>query len=152
MTNNGELALKIKAAAEKASGGEWVRESGEGWEAICSDDDQVNGGFIICSFQGNDDESNRKFVQGASPANILALLAERDADKKRIAELEREKEAMTAAALAMRDDMRDARSLLEARTVSVPTFEEYQPDIARELQGAFRIACTDAGIKLEVGE
>lgn len=88
MTNNDELALKLKAAAEKASGGEWVRESGEGWEAICSDDDQVNGGFVICSFQGNDDESNRKFVQRASPANILALLAERDADKKRIAELE----------------------------------------------------------------
>ena len=85
MTNNDELALKLESAAEKASGGEWVRESGEGWEAICSDDDQVNGGFIICSFQGNDDESNRKFVQGASPANILALLAERHADKKLIA-------------------------------------------------------------------
>lgn len=48
-----------------------------------------------------------------------SLLAERDADKKRIEMLEREKETMTAAALAMRDDMRDARSLLEARTVSV---------------------------------
>lgn len=49
---------------------------------------------------------------------IKAVLAERDADKKLIAELEREKETMTAVALAMRDDMRDARSLLEAGNLS----------------------------------
>lgn len=128
MTNNDELAMKLKSAAEKASGGEWVRESGEGWEAICSDDDRVNGGFIICSFQGNDDESNRKFVQGASPANILALLAERDAYKKRIAELKRDVDAANArvdtkcAQLCNQDEQIEMLSLriaeLEARTVA----------------------------------
>ena len=108
MTNNDELALKMKAAAEKALPAIEKYEAGE-----------IDGDDAL--------EMLSDFTDVIKPANILSLLAERDADKKRIAEL-------------------------EARTVSVPTFEEYQPDIARELQGAFRIACAAAGIKLEVGE
>jgi hypothetical protein len=53
-----------------------------------------------------------------SAEQVNALLAERDADKKRIAELELEKETMTAAELAMRDDMRHARSLLKSGKLS----------------------------------
>jgi hypothetical protein len=108
-----------------------------------------------------------EFRVTANLANILALLAERNADKKRIAELEREKETMTAAALAMRDDMRDARSLLEARTVSVKLPESVIDAIcltAAEIHNFGRgvsderaqdiidsIRCA-AGIKLEVEE
>ena len=95
------------------------------------------------------------------------LQAERDADKKRIAELEREKETMMAAALAMRDDMRNARSLLEARTASVKLPESIIDAIcltAAEIHNLGRgvsderaqdiidsIRCA-AGIKLEVEE
>ena len=106
MTNNDELALKMKAAANQ-------RIDADSWDSIDGRIERIG--------------RYKDTAETLSPANILALLAERDADKKRIAEL-------------------------EARTVSVPTFEEYQPDIARELQGAFRIACAAAGIKLEVGE
>ena len=74
MTDITELAHSLKAAAEKASNADWVKESGDGWEAICSNDDRVNGGFIIAHFEGPDAAENREFVQAANPANILALV------------------------------------------------------------------------------
>ncbi|HDT6090575.1 TPA: ead/Ea22-like family protein [Raoultella ornithinolytica] len=108
-----ELAQSLKAAAEKASGGDWVKESGDGWDATCSNDDQANSGFIIAHFVGPDSAANREFVQLANPANIRALVEalelkeeqrvnwfqmaqklgeDLDAAEKRIAELEREQE------------------------------------------------------------
>ncbi len=69
-----DLAQSLKAAAEKASGGDWVKESGDGWDATCSNDDQANSGFIIAHFVGPDSEANREFVQLANPANIRALV------------------------------------------------------------------------------
>ena len=69
-----ELAQSLKAAAEKASGGDWVTESGDGWDATCSNDDQANSGFIIAHFVGPDSAANREFVQLANPANVLALV------------------------------------------------------------------------------
>ncbi|HDI5167437.1 TPA: ead/Ea22-like family protein [Klebsiella pneumoniae] len=74
MTDITELAQTMKAAAAKASGGDWVKESGDGWDATCSNDDQANSGFIIAHFVGPDSEANREFVQLANPANILALV------------------------------------------------------------------------------
>lgn len=86
MSNIDKQALR--ADALEATGGSWVRESGEGWEAICCDDDQGNAGFIIAEFQGENATANRKFVQSANPATVLALLDELEAAEKRIAELE----------------------------------------------------------------
>lgn len=74
MTDITELAQRMKAAAEKASNGDWVKESGDGWEACCSANDQANGGFIIAHFEGPDAAENREFVQAANPANIRALV------------------------------------------------------------------------------
>ncbi len=76
MTDITELAQSLKAAGEKASGGDWVKESGDGWDATCSNDDQANSGFIIAHFVGPDSAANREFVQLANPANILALVIE----------------------------------------------------------------------------
>ena len=85
MSNIDKQALR--ADALEATGGSWVRESGEGWEAICCDDDQGNAGFIIAEFQGENATANRKFVQSANPATVLALLDELEAKDKRISEL-----------------------------------------------------------------
>ena len=74
MTDITELAQSLKAAAEKASGGDWVKESGLVIVATCSNDDQANSGFIIAHFVGPDSEANREFVQLANPANVLALV------------------------------------------------------------------------------
>ncbi len=90
MTNKHELRSK----ARSASAGEWIKESGEGWEAICSSNDQANGNFIISHFEGPDAKANREFVQAANPDTVLALLDELEAKDKRIAELESEKSAL----------------------------------------------------------
>lgn len=74
MTDITELAQSLKAAAEKASNGDWVKESGDGWEACCSANDQANGGFIIAHFVGPDAAENCEFVQAANPANVLVLV------------------------------------------------------------------------------
>lgn len=66
------------------------------------------------------------FIAEASPKAVLELIAALEAAEKRIAEL-------------------------EARTVKLPAFDGYKEDIVRELQGAFHIACGDAGINLETG-
>ncbi|EKK7713429.1 ead/Ea22-like family protein [Cronobacter dublinensis] len=88
MSNINELKAKLKAAAECASGGEWVKESGDGWEAVCSADDQANGGFIIAALQGTDARANREFIQAANPAAVLELIAALEAAQNRNAELE----------------------------------------------------------------
>ncbi len=41
-----------------------------------------------------------------------------------------------------------ARQLLAVREVMLPSFDGYVPHIAKELQAAFRIACADAGIRI----
>ncbi len=87
-----ELAQILKAAAEKASDGDWVKESGDGWEAACSANDQANGGFIIAHFEGPDAAENREFVQAANPANILALVEALEKAQQRNAELEAQNE------------------------------------------------------------
>lgn len=66
----------LRSKARSASADEWVKESGEGWEAICGSDDQANGGFIIAHFEGPDAQANREFVQAANPVVVLALLDE----------------------------------------------------------------------------
>lgn len=87
MSNINELTVQLKAAAQKASGGNWIKESGDGWEAMCSSDGQENDGLIIAHFEGPDAAANREFAQAANPANILALIEALEAAEKRIAEL-----------------------------------------------------------------
>ncbi|WP_077265087.1 ead/Ea22-like family protein [Klebsiella pneumoniae] len=135
MTDITELAQSLKAAAEKASNGDWVKESGDGWEACCSANDQANGGFIIAHFVGPDAAENREFVQAANPANVLALVEALEKAQQRIAEL-------------------------ESRTVNLPKLkmlEDYLAEVAIEerkqiLVGVkleFHRACVAAGIKVE---
>ncbi|EFN8259557.1 hypothetical protein EB651_10500 [Escherichia coli] len=92
----------LRAKAEKATCGEWSLEYGEG--RFDGDDALIHreaAGYIpICRIEGAHPESgfdedfqmeqqaNAEFIAAASPATVLALLDEREADKKRIAELE----------------------------------------------------------------
>ncbi|WP_446027834.1 ead/Ea22-like family protein [Lelliottia amnigena] len=85
MTTNKQT---LRHKARLASADEWVKESGDGWEAICSSDDQANAGFVIAHFEGPDAKANREFVQAANPATVLALLDELESAERRNAELE----------------------------------------------------------------
>ncbi|WP_312198776.1 ead/Ea22-like family protein [Kosakonia cowanii] len=92
MTNNEDLALKLKSAAEMATPGKWERGDGKhGGELLVYCDDAL--GSAVCEATSTYNSipklqriSNLTFIATANPANILALLADRDADKKRIAE------------------------------------------------------------------
>lgn len=86
MTNNEELALKLKAAADSATPGEWRYLKTTPF--IDAEISAKNNTRVINLLAGDVTEANSEFIATANPANILALLAERDADKKRIAELE----------------------------------------------------------------
>ncbi|MBB7096588.1 ead/Ea22-like family protein, partial [Escherichia coli] len=99
----------LRAKAEKATCGEWSLEYGEGRfdgdDALIHRD--VVGYLPICRIEGAHPESgfdedfqmeqqaNAEFIAAASPATVLALLDEREADKKRIAELEAEPVSQT---------------------------------------------------------
>ena len=170
MTN--EQIQALKAAIDDATQGGWVNESGEGWEAICCDDDQGNAGFIIAEFQGRDAAANRKFVQCANPNTILSLLAERDADKALIAEQAKSIAKLERALDLARNSnsVLAIRSGLEARTLTVKlpkraTADKYvdgtfdNSDLAAiyntcrlECEVKIKNACAAAGITLVVGE
>ncbi|ASG44809.1 MAG: ead/Ea22-like family protein [Citrobacter freundii] len=102
MTALNKQALRSKARS--ASAGEWIKESGDGWEAICSSDDQANGHFIIAHFEGPDAKANREFSQAANPATVLALLDELEAVNE-LVELQRFKLERQA------EDLHQAKSL-----------------------------------------
>lgn len=84
MTNNDELALNLKAAAERATPGKWEMEGENIWYF---DDGHTK--HLMYIYQGDDvsedqDSANTRYVATANPANILSLLAERDSDKSLI--------------------------------------------------------------------
>ncbi|ASX05167.1 TPA: ead/Ea22-like family protein [Escherichia coli] len=121
MSNIDKQALR--ADAMEATGGSWVRESGEGWEAICCDDDQGNAGFIIAEFQGENATANRKFVQSANPATVLALLDELERNQQYIKRRDQENEdiALTVGKLRVELEAAEKRiAELELREVVLP--------------------------------
>ncbi|EAA4624800.1 hypothetical protein DP285_12165 [Escherichia coli] len=99
----------LRAKAEKATCGVWSLEYGE--ERFDAGDAlihrEVVGYLPICRIEGAHPESgfdedfqieqqaNAEFIAAANPATVLALLDEREAAKKRIAELEAEPVSQT---------------------------------------------------------
>ena len=117
MTNNEELALKLKAAADSATPGEWRYLKTTPF--IDAEISAKNNTRVINLLAGDVTEANSEFIATANPANILALLAERDADKKRIAELTHNHRVHAARLIDERGQLKERIAELEARTVSV---------------------------------
>lgn len=98
----------LREAAEKATRGPWEMERENIW---FTDEDGYTKHLAYVQ-QGDDvddkqDHYNTAFIAVANPATMLALLDEN-------LQLQRGKDAIEAVALALRDDMRDAREKLEA--------------------------------------
>ncbi|EAQ4299637.1 ead/Ea22-like family protein [Salmonella enterica] len=102
MSNINKQALR--EVAEKATPGTWRRAS------------SLFNGITVTPFSLCDEEvmlahavekRDAEFIAAANPATMLALLDEN-------LQLQREKDAIEAVALALRDDMRQAREQLEA--------------------------------------
>ncbi|HAK6118023.1 TPA: ead/Ea22-like family protein [Salmonella enterica] len=106
MSNIDKQALR--EAAEKATQGPWEMEQENIW---FTDKDGYTKHLAYVE-QGDDvddkqDHYNTAYIAAANPATMLALLDEN-------IQLQREKDATEAVALALRDDMRQAREKLEA--------------------------------------
>ncbi|EBP9900142.1 ead/Ea22-like family protein [Salmonella enterica] len=140
----------LRARAEKATCGEWSLEYGE---SRFDDDDalihrEVAGCIPICRIEGAHPESgfdedfqmeqqaNAEFISAANPATVLALLDEN-------LQLQREKDATEAVALALRDDMRQAREQLEAAEKRNAEQREYYEGVIAD--GSKRIAELEKG-------
>ena len=93
MTNNDELAMKLKAVAKKATPGPWYvhdKPCEDGNYGIDTSDKEFLAEAVVWwgfSRQSIWREEDAKYIAASNPAAILALLEERDAYKKRIAEL-----------------------------------------------------------------
>lgn len=70
MTDITALVQRIKAAAEKATPGEWCCDDRHGVIA----DAGLNGNFYIASCSGPEHRPNAQFIADTSPANVLALV------------------------------------------------------------------------------
>ncbi|MJU51627.1 ead/Ea22-like family protein [Salmonella enterica subsp. enterica] len=90
----------LREVAERATKGEWTVQFGD---EIYSTDG-VENQQIAMVFSIND-ESDAEFIAAANPATVLALLDEN-------IQLQRGKDATEAVALALRDDMQQAREQL----------------------------------------
>ncbi|EPC5167366.1 ead/Ea22-like family protein [Salmonella enterica] len=98
----------LREVAERATQGPWEMEQENIW---FTDEDGYTKHLAYVE-QGDDvddkqDHYNTAYIAAANPAAMLALLDEN-------IQLQREKDAIEAVALALRDDMRDAREKLEA--------------------------------------
>ncbi|EAP0276707.1 ead/Ea22-like family protein [Salmonella enterica] len=124
MSNIDKQALR--EAAEKATPGNWRRTS------------SLFNGITVTPFSlcGEEvtlahtvEKRDAEFIAAANPATVLALLAEN-------IQLQREKEAIEAVALALRDDMRDAREQLEEAEKQVEEFTMWIKRLAHSLRNA----------------
>ncbi|ENV0143629.1 ead/Ea22-like family protein [Salmonella enterica] len=126
MSNIDKQALR--EAAEKATPGNWRRASS-----------RFNG-ITVTPFSLCDEEvmlahavekRDAEFIVAANPATMLALLDEN-------LQLQREKDAIEAVALALRDDMRQAREQLDAAEKRNAEQREYYEGVIAD--GSKRIA------------
>ncbi|EHM2892666.1 TPA: ead/Ea22-like family protein [Escherichia coli] len=140
----------LRAKAEKATCGEWSLEYGE--ERFDAGDAlihrEVVGYLPICRIEGAHPESgfdedfqmeqqaNAEFIAAASPATVLALLDEREAANKRIAELEE------------REILLPERSSMLHRT---DFHDDYQTVMAYKVSEVIA-AIRAAGIRIKGGE
>ncbi|EAW9710677.1 ead/Ea22-like family protein [Salmonella enterica] len=116
MSNIDKQALR--EAAEKADSGEWSYEEFNRLDLPGGAHININGRDAIYCLKkpvGGVEQSRAviAYIAAFNPKVALALLDEN-------LQLQREKDAIEAVALALRDDMRQAREQLEARAVNLP--------------------------------
>ncbi|EBN5762823.1 ead/Ea22-like family protein [Salmonella enterica] len=108
----------LRKAAEKADSGEWSYEEFNRLDLPGGAHININGRDAIYCLKkpvGGVEQSRAviAYIAAFNPKVALALLDEN-------LQLQREKDAIEAVALALRDDMRQAREQLEARAVNLP--------------------------------
>ncbi|ECD5834260.1 ead/Ea22-like family protein [Salmonella enterica subsp. enterica serovar Newport] len=131
---------ELREAAEKADSGEWSYEEINRLDLPGGASIKINGrGAVYCLKKpvGGVEQSRTvtAFIAAFNPKVALALLDEN-------LQLQREKDAIEAVALAMRDDMRQAREQLEAAEKRNAEQREYYEGVIAD--GGKRIAELEA--------
>ncbi|ECD5834605.1 ead/Ea22-like family protein, partial [Salmonella enterica subsp. enterica serovar Newport] len=139
MSNIDKQALR--KAAEKADSGEWSYEEFNRLDLPGGANIKINGrGAVYCLKKpvGGVEQSRAvmAFIAAFNPKVALALLDEN-------LQLQREKDAIEAVALALRDDMRQAREQLEAAEKRIAEQREYYEGVIAD--GSKRIAELEKG-------
>ncbi|ECO0980619.1 ead/Ea22-like family protein [Salmonella enterica subsp. enterica serovar Muenchen] len=126
MSNIDKRALR--EVAEKATPGNWRRTSSL-FNGITVTPFSLCGEEVMLAHTV--EKRDAEFIAAANPATMLALLDEN-------IQLQREKDAIEAVALALRDDMRQAREQLEAAERRIAELEAKLETADRLQDGAFR--------------
>lgn len=147
MSNINYQALRM--AAENATPGEWCSDDYYGVIA----DSGMNGNYYIALCSGPDKRANKRFIAAANPATVLALLDEREAQSKRIAELEANLAALAAENAGLnkfivqscyvfdgeQDELSDAYiCAIDGRMPQIPATDAFLSDVRA---GAFNDLC-----------
>lgn len=122
----------LREAAEKATPGNWHRASSR-FNGITVTPFSLCGEEVMLAHTV--EKRDAEFIAAANPATMLALLDEN-------IQLQREKDAIEAVALALRDDMRHAREQLEAAEKRIAEQREYYEGVIAD--GSKRIAELEA--------
>ncbi|UQQ39994.1 ead/Ea22-like family protein [Enterobacter roggenkampii] len=115
-----KLAQILKAAAEKATPGEWRRASTQ-FNGITATPFMLGRKEVMIA--GISEKRDAEFIAMANPANVLALLEALEKAQQRISELEEAEQKLCAANVTLdaRAELADRQlAELESRTVKLP--------------------------------
>ncbi|MFW7621478.1 MULTISPECIES: ead/Ea22-like family protein [Klebsiella pneumoniae complex] len=156
-----ELAQSLKAAAEKATQGNW--RAFKYHDGRCGIGGGHNDEIMVCEHISKERPHDAMFIALANPANVLALVEALEKAQQRIAELDIkncELDSLTQRWAVERAENADRIAELESRTVTVKLPEPPGPmsvgartvyfGIVADVVSAFQYGLTAAGIKVEV--
>lgn len=153
MTDITELAQSLKAAAEKATQGNW--RAFQYHDGRCGIGGGHNDEIMVCEHISKERPHDAMFIALANPANVLALVEALEKAQQRIVELDRkncELDSLTQRWAVERAENADRIAELESRTVKLP--EPFK--LAKSSSGLtyyyadeVDAALTAAGIKVE---
>ncbi len=162
MTDITELAQSLKAAAEKATPGNW--RAFQYHDGRCGIGGGHNDEIMVCEHISKERPHDAMFIALANPANVLALVEALEKAQQRIAELDIkncELDSLTQRWAVERAENADRIAELESRTVKLPAERFCPAEYAgsqlwseNEVWNKAITACADelraAGIKVEV--
>ncbi|HIB5012316.1 ead/Ea22-like family protein [Klebsiella pneumoniae] len=118
MTDITELAQSLKAAAEKATQGNW--RAFQYHDGRCG----IGGGhhdeIMVCEHISKERPHDAMFIALANPANVLALVEALEKAQQRIAELEEAEQKLCAANVTLDARAELAERQLQSSTVRLP--------------------------------
>ncbi|HCM5435682.1 TPA: ead/Ea22-like family protein [Klebsiella pneumoniae] len=157
MTDITELAQSLKAAAEKATQGNW--RAFQYHDGRCGIGGGHNDEIMVCEHISKERPHDAMFISLANPANVLALVEALEKAQHRIAELEEAEQKLCSANVTLdaRAELAERQLVeLESRTVKLPDLRQIVSgdryvwsDGVYNYSQDVKVALADAGIKVE---